>query len=518
MKKLIIVLMVFFIAISSAAQQMFNFPKSQQEDKTNIMSEAYWEIWNPDVQAQIDADIEKNRKANGFIHLENVRNGTEVRIEQISHDFIFGASIFNFNQLGTVERNEKYKAVFGTLFNSATVPFYWRTFELEQDRMRFVTEEWDSESWWNTRKEPYKYPHWRRPSTDQIVDFCEKKGIRAHGHVLTWGNRKWQHPDWLENSVATEAEKNVMDGWISEYADLVNYNSCDLFTKEYEKMTEEEIYAAIPQYIDSMSALMKDRIEIIAKRYGSRLQSWDVANESSKDYGLGRMIPGSKVCKSRYGIMPGDYTYESFQLAQSVFPEDVALNINDYNLVADYGKQINDLLERGCKIDIAGAQMHLFNPQQCLDISMGAEIQTPEIVYEWYDMLSAAGLPIHLSEITITSPNDDESGRMIQAVITQNLYRLWFSLENLMGITWWNLVDNCGAPGEPSVSGIFTREMVAKPSYYALDNLLNNEWKTSLKAKADKNGNIEFRGFKGNYRVSWIDVDGNVQTKEYYLK
>jgi hypothetical protein len=127
-------------------------------------------------------------------------------------------------------------------------------------------------------------------------------------------------------------------------------------------------------------------------------------------------------------------------------------------------------------------------------------------------------LPIHLSEITITAPGNDERGRKIQAVITQNLYRLWFSLERMMGITWWNVVDDCGAPGEPSISGIFTRDMVAKPAYYALDNLINNEWKTNLTAKPDKNGQIKFRGFKGNYRITWTDRMGNVQSKEYYLK
>ena len=61
---------------------------------------------------------------------------------------------------------------------------------------------------------------------------------------------------------------------------------------------------------------------------------------------------------------------------------------------------------------------------------------------------------LHLSEITITSPGNDTKGQQIQAVIAQNLYRLWFSCKNMMGITWWNIVDDCGAPGEPSVSGL----------------------------------------------------------------
>ena len=70
----------------------------------------------------------------------------------------------------------------------------------------------------------------------------------------------------------------------------------------------------------------------------------------------------------------------------------------------------------------------------------------------------------------------------------RNLYRLWFSIKPMMGITWWNVVDDCGAPGEPSVSGLFTRNMEPKPSFYALDKLINHEWKTRLLSKLIKTG------------------------------
>ena len=230
------------------------------------------------------------------------------------------------------------------------------------------------------------------------------------------------------------------------------------------------------------------------------------------------MNPGGRLIKSSYGIMPADYTFKAFQTAQKVFPDRVKLNINDYNMGQDYLDQVKDLTDRGCKIDIMGAQMHLFDPQQCLDIADGKEIQTPDKIWEWSNRLGQAGKPIHLSEITITAPGNDAHGRQIQAIIATNLYRLWFSIKPMMGITWWNVVDDCGAPGEPSVSGLFDRDMKPKASYYALDNLINHEWKTNLNVKAGKKGVIKFRGFKGNYKISWTDADGNVCTKEFYLK
>lgn len=87
-----------------------------------------------------------------------------------------------------------------------------------------------------------------------------------------------------------------------------------------------------------------------------------------------------------------------------------------------------------------------------------------------------------------------------------------------MGITWWNLVDGCGAPGEPAISGIFTRNMEPKPAFYALNKLINEEWKTNLTLKPDKQGIIEFRGFRGLYRLSWTDNSGAEKTSEFYLK
>lgn len=36
-----------------------------------------------------------------------------------------------------------------------------------------------------------------------------------------------------------------------------------------------------------------------------------------------------------------------------------------------------------------------------------------------------------------------------------------------------------------------------------MDELINKEWKTTLSTKADKEGIVSFRGFRGNYLLSW---------------
>ena len=98
--------------------------------------------------------------------------------------------------------------------------------------------------------------------------------------------------------------------------------------------------------------------------------------------------------------------------------------------------------------------------------------------------------------------------------MTRNLYRLWFSLKPMMGITWWNPVDECGAPKEPSVSGICTRNMEPKPAYHVLNDLINHEWKTDVELAADGKGKIAFRGFPGTYQLSWKAENGCVRVEE----
>jgi len=441
----------------------------------SVMSKEYWELWNDDVQKKLDERIEKYRKADAKVELTDVKLGSEIKIEQVSHAFLFGANIFNFGQLGSKELDDKYKAVYHTLFNSASIPFYWKTFEPEPGNLRYQTSDEDNPEFWANTPNCLKEKFWRRPATDQIVEYCEQHNIFRHGHPLIWGNDRWHHPSWLPKTVENVPEME----------------------KQFEK-----------------------RIRELAAHYKNRINRWDVVNESAMD----KLNPHHSKYDPNdpngiYGIMPRDYTFKAFKVANEVFPQDVILSINDYDMGFGYRNQINDLRKRGVRVDMAGLQMHLFNPKQCADIAKVAKIQTPEYLYGLMNDFEKVDIPLHLSEITITAPNDDAEGREIQANIARNLYRAWFSWKNMAAITWWNVVDNCGAPGEPLTSGLFTRQMKPKPAYFALDRLINYEWKTNFTQKADaENVSVSFRGFKGTYKISWIDKNGNEKSKELVVK
>ena len=285
MKRHVVALGLVCVCMNLSAQQLF--PTSQKEDKEHVMSEAYWKLWNDKVQKQIDEDIERYRKAGGVVILEGVAPGAKVHVKQISHDFVFGASMFNFNQLGSPAANRRYKELFGTLFNRATVPFYWEPFEMQPGRPRFREEYWDTESYWNRQANPKHQPHWRRPAPDPCIEYCERAGVQVHGHPLIWGSRRWHHPRWIVDQLLSDEERKAMQPYVAEYATKKNFFNEDKMTDAYNKSTTAELEARLPELGPKMQELFDKRITEILHYYGSRVNSWDLVNESAADYARG---------------------------------------------------------------------------------------------------------------------------------------------------------------------------------------------------------------------------------------
>ena len=497
-----------FAPSAARAEAEIKIPESREGDQHRIVPPEYWDEWSPEALKRIGDDIEKNRKADAVVNLGEPAAGCDVKVEQLKHDFVFGAHIFNFNQLGSPELNKKYRDLYGTLFNSATIGFYWSDFETSPGRPRFKEEYRDTEEFWNRCKNPQDQPHWRRPAADPVVEFCNRRGIRAHGHPLVWtGFFPW----WI---CLEEIPKEKLE----------LYRKINLPKKKNPKLnpfwelTQEEAEKMFADVGEKIAELTERRIRQIAQRYGNRVQSWDVVNEAQKDYARGALIPGTKVARSHIGLMQGDYAMHAFAAAQKYLPADAVLNINDYICGEKYAEQMEGLQRRGARIDVAGVQEHVFNYPDHKKIMSGEKFIPPGELRKRLDAAARTGLKIHVSEVTVTGNDDSPESRARQALYAKNQYRLWFSHPNAMGITWWNVVDGCGIRGEPSYSGIFTRDMKPKPAFYALDSLINKEWKTNIAVKPGADGKISFRGFRGIYRISWKDKYGRDREMLYHLK
>jgi len=305
---------------------------------------------------------------------------------------------------------------------------------------------------------------WRRPPSDPLVKWCKEHDITVKGHALMY-NRNSVMPDWTAK------------------------NNPDLFLKQAKKHMEE-----------------------IAKRYKDDIAVWDVVNEER--YRTLYPETGHEV--------PDDYLPWCFREAAKLFPKDVKLIYNDdlenHEDPEKYAGFINDVKGKGIRIDGMGIQFHIFD----LNIRnnfLDGNLYPPDLLINFYDRMAKFGLPIYITEITIAGYG--ENGYTTQAKIVKNLYRLWFSIPNMAGITWWNLGDGTAYGKEnekenKALGGLLDKNMDPKPAYDVLDELINHEWKTNETITTGSDGKARFHGFYGKYKATVI-FDGKTYIKEINL-
>ena len=440
--------------------------------------DAYRKLWNAKVNAGIDERIEKCRKADwsggGF------PAGVEVKVEQLTHAFQFGSHIFNFDQLGRDDWNAQYRATFTNLWNAATVSFYWNRMEVREGEIRYGAGPRDTAAFWKSVKDEStkdkweRYPEYRRPAPDPVLDFLDAHGVSAHGHLMVYPVFP---PVWATNGVDKTG----------------------------------------------LAAFYERRIRQLGEHYGARLDQWDVVNESvDRSCSMAGPYHDKVVWGRTNCLVPDDYTFRCHKWAEEAFPASVKFEMND-SWRPIYVPFVQSLIDRGAKVDVVGLQMHIFVADQARKIAAGEPCiangtdWTPEAQFRMLWALDTLKRPIHISEITIPAPDDTPEGEETQARMMRDNYRLWFSWPSVYRITYWNLVDHTFHK-ENLASGLYTADMRKKKAYYALDQLINREWKTRLTLKADGNGRIAFRGFRGKYRLSWTDADGKKGSREISVR
>jgi endo-1,4-beta-xylanase len=102
--------------------------------------------------------------------------GAELSLTQTRHAFLFGCNIFRWGRIPDPQREEIYRQRFAAIFNYATLPFYWRSYE------------------WERGKPNHGY-------TERVVAWCQEHGIVCKGHPLVWDHPA-RSPDWLPDDFA----------------------------------------------------------------------------------------------------------------------------------------------------------------------------------------------------------------------------------------------------------------------------------------------------------------------------
>ena len=130
-----------------------------------------------------------------------------------------------------------------------------------------------------------------------MVAYLKARGVRIHGHPLVWGSTHWMTPMWLWDGFCPDAEKRALEqasGVEIPRADPLNeISACDrdwsrawwtAWKNVYERLSDDEIAKLIPTFLKAQEEFYEKRIRDIAARYGSRVDSWDVVNESATDF------------------------------------------------------------------------------------------------------------------------------------------------------------------------------------------------------------------------------------------
>jgi len=150
--------------------------------------------------AGADARIEKHRKGKATVEILSAGKpvaAAEIRVEQVCHDFLFGCNIFGWGD----ERMEDdlqtaYRKQFADLFNFATLPFYWASYEEAEGRPR------------------HEY-------TEKVARWCKERGIRTKGHPLAWN---FAEPPWLPNDSQAVFRLQLarIDDCVKRFAGLID--------------------------------------------------------------------------------------------------------------------------------------------------------------------------------------------------------------------------------------------------------------------------------------------------------
>ena len=393
------------------------------------------------IDRYVESGIEKYRK--GDFTLKFSEGGKKkIKITHKKHSFLFGTTAFMLDSFEKPEKEAEYKRLFANLFNQAVVPLYWSDLEPEEGKPRLAKDSVNI---------------YRRPPVDLVLEFCEEYGIQPKGHCMLWSAflPKW----FLEKD---EAGKK---------------------------------------------AAIERRFAEISARYADKIPSFDIVNESAANYFRGKR-----------NIFP-NYDRYGMKLGAKYFPNNIKI-LNETNGAiwrnffnqAEYvpfNMQLREFIREGIPFDEIGLQYHIFiHNDQIESTQAHNSFLRADVMLDAMELFNSYGYPMHISEITIPSyagkiPENEE----IQAYLVETLYKIWFATEHMKSIVWWNLCDGYAAyaplgseEGENHYAGGLCRfDMSPKPSYLALDRLINKEWRTNLTAECEKE--FSFRGFFGEYEI-----------------
>ena len=230
-------------------------------------------------------------------------------------------------------------------------------------------------------------------SAKPMLDYCQKYGIKVHGHVLVWHNQTpaaFFHEGYDTNKPFVSRE--VMLGRLENYIRLV--------------------------------------FEETEKLYPGVIVSWDVVNEAVSDN-------SSNLRPSNWTKVIGeDFIHRAFEYARKYAPEGMLLYYNDYSTpyepkLTGISNLLDSLIAEG-NIDGYGFQCHY-----------STSTPHPIQVRNAFERIASKGLRLRVSELDVGITADNKINRISQATRYAELFQIFMDYaDQLEAVQVWGLTDN----------------------------------------------------------------------------
>ncbi|MFK7949916.1 MAG: endo-1,4-beta-xylanase [Saprospiraceae bacterium] len=287
---------------------------------------------------------------------------------------------------------------------------------------------------------------WTSPAeTVNSIQWLLNNNIKFRGHVLVWPGWGNMPTDMQQNQNNPTYLKNRIDGHLNS---ILNYQG------------------------------IRNKIE-----------EWDVVNEIAHVRDLEYALQGTPNYTTGREIYP--------HIVNQAKQEDANLvaYLNDYNILnngsvngGDYQlfkSMIQEIIGAGASVDGIGFQAH-----------MGSALIAPDSLYAIIeDAHQAFNLPIKITEYDQSDILPDT----MQAKYTGDFLTMIFSHPATNGFLMWGFWDGAHWLGN---APLYDMNWNPKPTHAVFTDLLFNQWWTDSTLTTDGNGNLDLRGFKGDYRIT----------------
>lgn len=414
--------------------------------------------------------IEKHRKGDISIFIVdksgNAVPNAKIKINQINHEFKFGANLFMLDELETAKKNQLYKSYFKNVFNMATLPFYWCSIEPEKGKLRYD-------------KNSEKY--YRRPAIDLCMEYCKENKIEPREHALAYEHH---FPSWLKGAsvdkVKQELErryKEISDRYKDEIPTIEVTNEMlwghDAGVTDFYNENDYVLWCfkLAERYFPSNQLVINEYTEAF---WGDNCRSTD----SYYAYIEANMLKGARI--DAIGAQFHMFESRESEIAKSSYLYNPKCLYEHMNLYSNLSKNLQV-----------------------------TEITIPAYSNDSLDEEIQAQLIEYLYTVWFSHPN-------MEQIIYWNLVDGYAYVPDPTPEAIRRTQGNMSVGENVYYGGLLRFDMTPKPAYTTLDNLINKKWHTELNLTSNSEGSVDFRGFYGDYEIE-ISLDEGTTKKAFTL-